>query len=445
MPSTPLQPPDHPIALRHSHLLAPAPDRLTNTPTTLTVTRENTQSSRLAFTIAQLRKDEPLDSLRRSTLLYTVSGRAWSNSQHREIRDVAGRPLLELRRIWWRGQWIVKRAGGVGEELLCAEMRWAIGMKIGARFCNALVAGREGMALSRGARGRGPSPGPGTVLRATAGSAARSLSRSRPRTAVPASGPGSTSASAAAAAAAAASAERTATATATTTAGPGPGPGPGPASIYNRPTPTRRRTISNYPHAPPIARDAPPPYSAEVAAGHATHENENNEAEGENDPEIEVDDSTASNTPSAASSSTSLSSADSDNKSRSTVLPSYESVRRMRRDSHHSLRDLLDAIEPPREPAPASAAPYPTQRRWSESCIDPRVELRVVQASSTVAEVMMGERKIVHVKRGRVLDVVGSGRRTRWEVEIAEGVDLLLAVCIVLIIAESQSVRHENR
>jgi hypothetical protein len=54
------------------------------------------------------------------------------------------------------------------------------------------------------------------------------------------------------------------------------------------------------------------------------------------------------------------------------------------------------------------------------------VELRVVQASSTVAEVMMGERKIVHVKRGRVLDVVGSGRRTRWEVEIAEGVDLLL-------------------
>jgi hypothetical protein len=57
----------------------------------------------------------------------------------------------------------------------------------------------------------------------------------------------------------------------------------------------------------------------------------------------------------------------------------------------------------------------------------------------------MGERKIVHVKRGRVLDIVGSGRRTRWEVEIAEGVDLLLVSCIVLIIAESQSVRHESR
>ncbi|KAJ5988196.1 hypothetical protein N7481_003406 [Penicillium waksmanii] len=412
MPSTPLQPPDHPIALRHSHLLAPAPDRLTNTPTTLTKTP---LSPRTAFTIAQLRKDEPLDSFRRSTPLYTVNGRVWSNSQQREIRDVSGRPLLELRRIWWRGQWIVKRAGGVGDELLCAEMRWAIGMKIGAR--------------------------------------------SRPRTAqpvptpAPASGPGSTSASAAAAAAA--EAERSAgtgtgTGTTTATAGPGPGPGPRPAlgSAYNRPTPTRRRTISNYPHAPPIARDAPPPYTATAAAGHATHSDNDNDITSNSNENS--NDSTTSNTPSAASSSTSLSSTDtdSDTKSRSTVLPSYESVRRMRRhSSHHSLRDLLDAIEPPQEPAPASAAPYPTQRRWSESwtSLDPRVELKVVQASSTVAEVMMGERKIVHVKRGRVLDIVGSGRRTRWEVEIAEGVDLLLVSCIVLIIAESQSVRHESR
>ncbi|KAJ5234445.1 uncharacterized protein N7469_003613 [Penicillium citrinum] len=410
----PSTPPDHPIALRHSHLLAPAPDRLTNTPTTLTVTRENTHSGR-DFSIHQLRKDEPLDSLRRTSLLYTASGRFWSNSQQREIRDASGRPLLELRRIWWRGQWIVKRAGGVGDELLSAEMRWGIGMKIGARFCNALIAGREGITLSR----RGLSPNPYSNS---------SSDRPRPRTAVsstnviPASGPGSTSASAAAAATASASA---------TTGQERIRPGP----AYTRPTPTRRRTISNYPHAPPIARDAPPPYSATAAAGHATHSSGN--------------DST-SNTPSAASSSTSLSSAndsdsDSDSKSRSTVLPSYESVRRMRRQSsRHSLRELLDAIEPPREPAPASAVPYPTRRRWSESCIDPRVELKVVQASGTVAEIMMGERKIVHVKRGRVVDYSGGARRHRWEVEIAEGVDLLLAVCLVLIIAESQSVRHES-
>ena len=345
MPSTPLNPPDHPIALRHSHLLAPAPDRLTNTPTTLTVTRENTHSGR-DFSIHQLRKDEPLDSFRRTSLLYTVSGRFWSNSQLREIRDSSGRPLLELRRIWWRGQWIVKRAGGVGDELLSAEMRWGIGMKIGARFCNALIAGREGITLSR----RGLSPSPNPINRYPFNQNAGE--RPRPRTAVsssniiPASGPGSTSASAAAAA--------TASASASTSTGRGIRPG----TAYTRPTPTRRRTISNYPHAPPIARDAPPPYTATVAAGHATHSSGN--------------DST-SNTPSAASSSTSLSStnnnngggsesdsdSESDSKSRSTVLPSYESVRRMRRQSsRHSLRELLDAIEPPRKPAPASAVPY---------------------------------------------------------------------------------------
>ena len=253
MPSTPLNPPDHPIALRHSHLLAPAPDRLTNTPTTLTVTRENTHSGR-DFSIHQLRKDEPLDSFRRTSLLYTVSGRFWSNSQLREIRDSSGRPLLELRRIWWRGQWIVKRAGGVGDELLSAEMRWGIGMKIGARFCNALIAGREGITLSR----RGLSPSPNPINRYPFNQNAGE--RPRPRTAVsssniiPASGPGSTSASAAAAA--------TASASASTSTGRGIRPG----TAYTRPTPTRRRTISNYPHAPPIARDAPPPYTATVAA-----------------------------------------------------------------------------------------------------------------------------------------------------------------------------------
>ena len=102
-----------------------------------------------------------------------------------------------------------------------------------------------------------------------------------------------------------------------------------------------------------------------------------------------------------------------------------------RQSSRHSLRELLDAIEPPRKPAPASAVPYPTRRRWSESCIDRRVELKVVQTSGTVAEIMMGDKKIVHVKRGRVVGVTAGGgsggnRRHRWEVEIAEGVDLLL-------------------
>ncbi|KAJ5102833.1 hypothetical protein N7532_003362 [Penicillium argentinense] len=402
MPPTPLQPPDHPVALRRSHLLAAAPDRLTHTPTTLTVTRENTHSGR-DFSVHQLRKDEPLDSLRRSTLLYTVHGRFWSNSQQREIRDSSGRPLLELRRIWWRGQWILKRAGGVGDELLCAEMRWGIGMKISVRFCNALVGPREGMTLSRG----GPSSGAGPT----------------PNPARPGTSAGLTSitpnSSASASAEAAANASRSLS-----------------TSAYTRPAHRRRATMSTYPHPPPSERDAPPPYSATVAEGHQTHSS--------------ASDNSTSNPNSSSTSLSSTSSTDSDTKSRNTVLPSYESVRRMRRHSNnnnsHSLRDLLDAIEPPREPAPASAAPYPTQRRWSESCIvDPKVELKVVQQSGTLAEVIMGDRKIIHVKRARAFDLVtrASGTMSRWEVEIAEGVDLLLAVCIVLIIAES--VRHDYR
>ncbi len=35
--------------------------------------------------------------------VYTVTGKFWSGTQAREIRDAAGRPLLELRRNWW--QW----------------------------------------------------------------------------------------------------------------------------------------------------------------------------------------------------------------------------------------------------------------------------------------------------------------------------------------------------
>lgn len=108
-----------------------------------------------------------------------------------------------------------------------------------------------------------------------------------------------------------------------------------------------------------------------------------------------------------------------DEKSR-TELPSYDSVRRR---SSHSLRDLLDAIEPPREPAPA---PLAHQRRWSEGEIDPKVELKVVRQSETVTAVTSGERKIMHIRRAKVFSCNMSGPMPKWEVEIAEGVDLLL-------------------
>jgi hypothetical protein len=99
--------------------------------------------------------------------------------------------------------------------------------------------------------------------------------------------------------------------------------------------------------------------------------------------------------------------------------PAYDSVRR----SSHSLRDLLDAVEPPREPAPA---PLSHQRRWSEGGYDPKVELKVAQQNSRVTAVTMGERKIIHVRRDKVMDYNLSGPMPKWEVEIAEGVDLVL-------------------
>ncbi|KAJ5455848.1 uncharacterized protein N7458_004112 [Penicillium daleae] len=292
---TSLQPPDHPLALRRTHLLAPAPDRLTNTPTTLTITRNNTLSGR-AFSVHHLRTHEPYDSPTRRSLLYTVTGKFWSGTQAREIRDAAGRPLLELRRMWWQRAWSVKRAGGAGEELMGAEMRWGAGlkMKMAVRVRNALLVGAG---------------------RRSAGEAEDEFLRSD------------------------------AIASSSTA--------PPPSSI-------RRRR------------------STDTVSSKSTH------------------------------------------------LPSYASAHRR---STHSLRELLDAVEPPAEPAPASSYAYafPPARRYSETVVEERAELRVVQMSNTVAAVMMGEKKIVSIRREKVMmDAQLSGRMDRWEVGVAEGVDLLL-------------------
>ncbi|KAJ5875587.1 uncharacterized protein N7473_012934 [Penicillium subrubescens] len=344
---TPLQPPDHPLALRRTHLLAPAPDRLTNTPTTLTITRNNTLSGR-AFSVHHLRTHEPYDSPTRRSLLYTVSGRFWSGTQAREIRDAAGRPLLELRRMWWQRAWSVKRAGGGGDELMGAEMRWGAGvkMKMAVRVRNALLvgAGRRSEADDEFLRseyypmhsGRG---GRRQQHQNHHQQYRRWASPPPPYTAIASS---STN----------------------------PGPGPGPGSI-------RRRR------------------STDTVSSKSTH------------------------------------------------LPSYASAHRR---STHSLRELLDAVEPPAEPAPASSYAYafPPPRRYSEAVVEERAELRVVQMSNTVAAVMMGEKKIVSIRREKVMmNSQLSGPMDRWEVGVAEGVDLLLAVSIVLIMAEF--VRHEYR
>ncbi|KAJ5478352.1 hypothetical protein N7530_003861 [Penicillium desertorum] len=139
------------------------------------------------------------------------------------------------------------------------------------------------------------------------------------------------------------------------------------------------------------------------------------------------------------------------------LLPSYDSVRR---DSPNSLRDLLDAIEPPQEPVPAVLFRSSTSTSSSlnvsastSTSSDPgigsvhtnaeppgsRVELRVMQLAASGTGVMMGNQKIMHITRHNAIDYSKSKARLRprWEVEVAEGVDLLLAVNIVLIMSES--------
>jgi hypothetical protein len=119
------------------------------------------------------------------------------------------------------------------------------------------------------------------------------------------------------------------------------------------------------------------------------------------------------------------------------ILPSYDSVRR---DSPNSLRDLLDAIEPPQEPAPAlpftssslqNASPDPglgLAQTNAEDISGSKVELRVMQLGGSGTGVMMGNQKIMHITRHNVIDYSKSKvkSRPRWEVEVSEGVDLLL-------------------
>ncbi|KAJ5375161.1 hypothetical protein N7517_007167 [Penicillium concentricum] len=140
------------------------------------------------------------------------------------------------------------------------------------------------------------------------------------------------------------------------------------------------------------------------------------------------------------------------------ILPSYDSVRR---DSPNSLRDLLDAIEPPQEPAPASPLPSSSSQNAHENSSPgpgleynaeadapgSKVELRVMQLAGSGTGVMMGNQKIMHITRHNVIDYSKSKvkSRRRWEVEVSEGVDLLLAVNIVLIMAETVSSQNKWR
>ncbi|OQD87635.1 hypothetical protein PENANT_c005G01588 [Penicillium antarcticum] len=120
-----------------------------------------------------------------------------------------------------------------------------------------------------------------------------------------------------------------------------------------------------------------------------------------------------------------------------TVLPSYASVRR---NSPNSMRDLLDAIEPPNEPAPAVPSSSSFQAPNLISAGTPtgsKVDLKVIQLQASGIGVMMEDQKIIHIARHNIIDYGKSGIKSKWEAEVAERVDLLLAVNIVLIMANS--------
>lgn len=69
--------------------------------------------------------------------------------------------------------------------------------------------------------------------------------------------------------------------------------------------------------------------------------------------------------------------------------------------------------------------------------MEEQAELRVVQMSNTVAAVMMGEKKIVSIRREKVMmDFKLSGPMDRWEVGVAEGVDLLIVSAILEYVIE---------
>jgi hypothetical protein len=330
--STTLQSPDHPIALGRTHLLASMPDLLTDTATTLIITRENTLFGP-DFLVHQLRWHKSLHSRQRQSLLFTVTSKFWRNSRHREIRNASGRPLLELRRQWRQRIWSVKQAGGGGDELLSAKMTFAIGMKILMRVTNALLAASQldechQQQLQQHAQ-----------FRASQHAAVS-------------------------------------------------------------PRPANR--------SPPPQEQSPPPYSAVIA----DHTGDSFAS------------SNSSNTGGLAVDDNSLLYLNDDD-SASTLPPSYDSTRHC--SSHHSLQDLLDAVEPPREPAPSSSYASTPARRYLGTAVNKQEELEALQLSHAVTTVTMGDRTIVRIRRGKTMNYhTLSGALPRWEVQIAEGVDLLL-------------------
>ncbi|CAG8383156.1 unnamed protein product [Penicillium salamii] len=299
MPKYPLTAPAIPIALQTSHLLSPPPDRLTNTPTTLSITKESH-----TLYVHRLRAHEPSNSPEKQ-LLFTALDKQWPTGTR--VIYSKNTPVLVLRRAWFSGlrRWGVKLPKGQGKgkgrtDLLDASMPWTDGNPIGGRGFRLDMRFRNALSSHR-----------------------------------------------------------------------------------------RRATVST---------DQPPPYTSN-RDGHVPPI----ERRMEHDPRFpDWDD---------------------DIWSRNEALPGYSA-----RFGGSALRDLLDAVESPLDPVPASVLEMPSRRSVGlERAAGSTVELRAVQLASGTG-VMLGNHMVMYITRHNAMDYSKSKSRLkpRWEVEVAEGVDLLL-------------------
>ncbi|CAG8904408.1 unnamed protein product [Penicillium egyptiacum] len=364
--SNPLTSPATPIALQPHHLLSPPPDLLTNTATTLTITpTQDAKPPSPTFTVHRIRAHESLDNPDRTVLLYTVYGKPWPNPS-RVVCDAEGMPVLVLRRVWLSRKWVVRLPDQQG-DLLVASMPWAgdgpgSRVGVGSGGCRLEVRFVNALAVRSG-----------SIAGEGAGAVSGSLD------------------------------------------------------------------------------DEPPPYSAvsgvrvEDGGGGGDGHEGNANADADEDAGLVQRNEKEIHSHAAQSLIASRSRRHTYHPQSPSILPSYDSVRR---DSPNSLRDLLDAIEPPQEPAPAG--PFPSSASSSQNAnassstspgpglgrmnaetdvpLGGKVELRVIQLAASGTGVMIGNQKIMHITRHNVMDYTKSQAKLRqkWEVEVAEGVDLLL-------------------
>ncbi|KAJ9491195.1 hypothetical protein VN97_g2071 [Penicillium thymicola] len=366
--SNPLTTPTIPIALNPHHLLSPPADLLTNTATTLTITpTQETKPSSPAFTVHRIRAHEPPDSPDRSCLLYNVYGKPWPNTS-RVICDTEGVSVLVLRRAWLSRKWAA-RSPDQNQDLLVASVPWTVngpGSKVGV----GAGVGGGGFRLE---------------VRFVNALAVREGSE---------------------------------------VVGGGVGGGVSGVSGVS-------------------GSDEPPPYSAVSAVGGEEGDAGVVQRDEKVHPLHPLLPNSHSGSPMASTQR------HTQHPHSPSLLPSYDSVRR---DSPNPLRDLLDALEPPQEPAPAvlfpvsasvsasaSASASASRNTSTSSSSSPadaeanaapgsKMELRVMHQVASGTSVMMGNQKIMHITRHNSMDYSKSKMklRPRWEVEVSEGVDLLL-------------------